>query len=190
MFQYIAEWAMAKAGERTESSAPTHYELAIIHFLYLLPLLHLLQAGLRYFFPLLLPVSEASVLPHVGMGNFIIVLGALVSLTVIFMIWTIQFRKVKIESWVISHLLWLFKAYSSLALFILLAILAYAVLILLVFVIKPLAALLIFGIPLLALCIGGLFLYRIISGYFAFLKHKPVTIHIAKRRSSGSLNGE
>lgn len=190
MFQYVAEWAMAKAGEKVEGAAPTTYELAAIHFLYLLPLFHLLQAGLRYFSPLFPPLYSAPILPHIGIENFIFALGALVSVTVIFMIWTIQFRKTRIDAWITSHLLWLFKAYYSLALSTLFAVVAYAVLILLVFVIKPLAALLIFGIPLLVLCAGGLFLLRIIRGYLAFLKKKPVAIHIRKRRLSGNLGEE
>lgn len=169
MIRLFFEWILQRAGERTENSPPTAYERALIQALYILPLLWLIwSVGSRALLQQDEPPSG-----H-GIGDILGVTGALAAATVISLIWAVQYRKAPLEMWAVTHLIWITKAYTTLALYAAFGALAFAVMLLFALLVKPLAFMMIYGLPLVALVVMGGFLLRIISGYHAFLKRQPM----------------
>jgi hypothetical protein len=164
----LTESLLRSWGQRTVHAPPTRYEIALIHALYFAPLLWL---GWSIASRILFAAEKTS--GH-GIGDILTVTGGLAAGTVAFLLWGVFYRKAALEGWALSHLLWIVKAYTSLALWSAFGALAFAVLLLFAAIAQPLAALLIYGLPLIAIGIAGMFFLRLTTGYARFLKRQSV----------------
>jgi uncharacterized membrane protein len=167
MIRAILESLMKSWGEHTTRAPLTRYERALIHALYLGPLATATYIAAR------LTLSDTP--PRAQLGKIATLPLGLAAVTIVFLFWAASYRKAGLETWSMSHLFWISKAYISLAAWSIGGVLLLAIFMVIAAIISPkLAAAVIYGIPLVAIGVAGTFLFRIVSGYLLFLKEKPI----------------
>lgn len=152
-------------GRRTTQAELTRYEKALIHLFYLGPLATVFYIAARVI--LSSPRSHISEIVSIPL--------LLAAGTVLFLFWAVFYRKDGLERWALSHLLWISKAYISLAAWCVIGSLFFAVFLIVAGIISAkIAAVLIYAIPLVALAVTAVFIFKIIIGYLSFLRQRPI----------------
>lgn len=170
LIRFLIESGLKKLGEQTTSAPLTVIERVILHALYLIPVLIAIGISASRF---MLPYP--AITGHgFTIGEIITTTVGIAAFTVLFSIWNIVYRKVKIEPWAVTHLIWVSHAYVSLALHTLIAGISFAVFIILAVIINQIAPILFYvGIAMVYL-VTILFLWRLAKGYYHLVQSKPI----------------
>ena len=84
------------------------------------------------------------------------------------------YRRIPPDLWFFSHLLWLSLSYSFLFLWVAAIALGFAVMLLFVLAVPPLAAAVVYGPMVAGALLMVWFSWRILGGYFAYVRGRPV----------------
>lgn len=170
LIRFLIESGLKKLGEKTTSAPLTVIERVILHSLYLTPILMVIGITL---FRFILPYP--AVTGHgFTIGEIITTTLGIAAFTVFFSFWNIVYRKVRIEPWAVTHLIWVSHTYVSLAIHAVIAAISFAVFIILAVIITKIAPILFYiGIALVYL-VAILFLWRLAKGYYYLVQSKPV----------------
>lgn len=160
----FVEPLLRQFGAATAHSAPTRYELGLVHGMYLAGLAVIAGVGAGVVDP------EYRLPPGTGLK----IMGACTALVYLALVWVIRFRRVPPEKWFVSHLLWLTLTFSFALLAGFAAVLLILVGLLLVAAIRAAAGLLFYGPVLVAILVALWFAWRMVSGYLALWRRNPV----------------
>lgn len=164
MLKSVIEPLLDQVGRRTTRTPPTVVELVLAHAAYLSGFALLGWAVLR----------ATGHRNPVGFEAVLSLAGLAAALSYLFLLHAGRFRPALPELWFASHLVWIFKTYTGLALAGAVGVLLLAVGLLLAALATPIAAMVVYG-PLLGVVAFLLwFFYRCARGYVALLRHAPV----------------
>lgn len=160
----LLEPLLARFGRATVRSAPTRYEILLVHLVYL--------GGLGVV--LALALHQVGDVQALRPGNVLNVLALGGVAAVLMLYWSLVHRSLPPEPWFLSHLLWLCLSFAFLLLVVAVGALVLVVGFLFLLLIPPLAPLVIYGPFLAAWLTGAWFAWRMGRGYLAFRRRQAI----------------